>query len=243
MKKVFLMAALMGLFACGGAKEEKYPLLSWETDQVTLKQDSSTVEVSYPVAVGEAVADSINRYITEALTADLSETPGQYKNVQQALDSVFAQKHADEVLRNIPYEVRSEGNVYEQKGVVSVRLDKYIYLGGAHGLSTTTYLNFDRKDGHLLSLSELVDDMAGLNDLNRLAFHEYLGGRGGDVTAEALFVAIDNLPLPQNVGLSEWGLMMVYNPYEIAPYVYGQFSYAIPYTESNAVLRDIAVSR
>ncbi len=105
-------------------------------------------------------------------------------------------------------------------------------------MTFSEYFNFDRSDGHRLTNDQLVRDTAELCDLNRKFFNNYLEDNGIDFPKGALFVSLDELPLPENMGFDSLGLVMIYNQYEIAPYAWGRFVYELPYDQVQSILSD-----
>lgn len=206
------------------------PAVSWQTERMPAPSQMLTgdsISVSYPVARGGAAADSINDAIGRALSVLVGfgedAVPGTTLSVR--IDSMLAVRNYDTVIRHMPYELFVEGSVKEFGRVASVRIDSYVYLGGAHGLQTATFLNFDLRTGRELEMAELFSDTAELRRLNREAFMQ---ARGADLADAVLFVAPDELPLPRNIAVDSAGVRMHYDPYEIAPYVFGPTDYLLP---------------
>lgn len=237
MKKTAFILVLLGLAACGGGRKAN---LTMTTDTIFIRQDSDVVRMLYPVARDGAVADSINRHVIRTLSANLPEPERTDPNMtlRQAIDATLARKKMDSLV-SYPLEMYSEGRVNRRDGIISILLGEYLYMGGAHGLHTSTFLNFDEETGRLLTLNDLVSDTVKLAALNREAFKVFWGTKGAEVSPESLFVTMDRLPLPKNIGFDERGVVMIYNPYEIAPYVFGESRYTIPYAQVKPLLRNI----
>lgn len=198
-----------------------------------------SIRIVYPVAVGGTVADSINRTVEQTLNLIVGLEPEPRGDLSQRIDSLLRERNYDTMIRHISYEMLVNGEVEEFGKVASVRLGSYVYLGGAHGLQMATFLNFDLNSGRKLDRLELFADTAALWTLNKEAF---LRARGADLTDAVLFVAPDELPLPQNIAIDSAGVRMHYNPYEIAPYVFGSTDYLLPMDEVRSLL-DPKISR
>ena len=198
-----------------------------------------SIRIVYPVAVGGTVADSINRTVEQTLNLIVGLEPEPRGDLSQRIDSLLRERNYDTMIRHISYEMLVNGEVEEFGKVASVRLGSYVYLGGAHGLQMATFLNFDLNSGRKLDRLELFADTAALWTLNKEAF---LRARGADLTDAVLFVAPDELPLPQNIAIDSAGVRMHYNPYEIAPYVFGPTDYLLPMDEVRSLL-DPKISR
>ncbi len=218
------------------------PTISWRMEQMAAPAQmvsGDSIRIVYPVAVGGTVADSINRTVEQTLNLIVGLEPEPRGDLSQRIDSLLRERNYDTMIRHISYEMLVNGEVEEFGKVASVRLGSYVYLGGAHGLQMATFLNFDLNSGRKLDRLELFADTAALWTLNKEAF---LRARGADLTDAVLFVAPDELPLPQNIAIDSAGVRMHYNPYEIAPYVFGPTDYLLPMDEVRSLL-DPKISR
>ncbi len=104
---------------------------------------------------------------------------------------------------------------YNDNNLLVVSDNVYLYLGGAHGMNNISYYNIDLKTGKLLKLPDIIKDT---NALKKLIYNQL------EEQNRFLFVTGDNLPLPSNFYISGKNLMLIYNPYEIAPYSEGQIT-------------------
>ena len=83
-----------------------------------------------------------------------------------------------------PYEFNSSYVVtYNQKGLLSLFIDKYKYTGGAHGMTVRQGYTFNLEDGSLLTLKELFGDTSDyMNIINgeiKEGFESHPGYFGG----------------------------------------------------------------
>lgn len=239
-----IVSFCLTLLGCGGMNSSDP--LSFETDSIFRRGEQLQVEMSYPVARGAgAVADSINRTISQALNGNMlgEDLPWQTLSVVRAIDTLVALKNQDTILQRMPYQLMSSGSVYERAGLVSIYLQQYVYQGGAHGNSPVQFLNFDRNTGARLTLTELCTDTTALSRLNKTAFSAFMAAKPDKEAAMYLFVTPDALPLPGNVGFDSTGMVMLYNQYEIAAYVFGISRYTIPYADLDPILTPIAQTK
>ena len=107
--------------------------------------------------------------------------------------------------------------------VASAKLSVYQLTGGANGLASEIYINFDKRTGGKLSLANMIADTAALRTANIEAFRKVRGNETGD-----MFMALKDLPLPEYAGISAEGLHVHYNPYEVASNAFGSTDYTIP---------------
>ncbi|MDR2826119.1 MAG: DUF3298 and DUF4163 domain-containing protein [Deltaproteobacteria bacterium] len=115
--------------------------------------------------------------------------------------------------------------------VISVLFLPSIYTGGAHPLTDIVPMNFKTQNGQRLEYNDLFGDTAGL--LEFLSAHAYTAFRpslhefwDSDPTlAEGLDAKADNL---SSFILNPQGLVLVFPPYQIAPYSEGVQSCLVP---------------
>jgi hypothetical protein len=116
---------------------------------------------------------------------------------------------------------------YEHYIIVKRILD--FYDGGAHGMYGTDYRVFDRNTARLVTLSDIAD--AGrLSDLREAVVEELRKKfelREDERLTDAGFFE-DDIALTENFFLSEDGIGFHWNPYDVAPYVFGEIEVVVP---------------
>ena len=173
-----IVLTLCMLVACGRSQQETS--LAWKTDSLVRMSDSTLlIHMVYPVLTDTgAVADSINRTVMGVIRSSFDEQDslrGDY-TLDQSIDSMMAYKNNDEYLRKMPYTFVSEGTAFRYDNVVTVWIQRYIFTGGAHGMTPSEFFNFDYSNGRRLTNDQLFKDTAELCKLNRKAFNLYLEG-------------------------------------------------------------------
>lgn len=125
-----------------------------------------------------------------------------------------------------------EGHVqYCTDKILTYRIDYQEYTGGAHGMYTSTFMNFDLTLMRPLHLSDLFigDYQEILSNLiwnqlmkeNNVASREELENLGYGSTGEIAPI--------ENFYLNNDGITFYYNVYDIAPYVMGAIKVTIPF--------------
>ncbi|MDR1399753.1 MAG: RsiV family protein [Treponema sp.] len=127
---------------------------------------------------------------------------------------------------------------YYNETITATDYDHYViikqqmeyYSGGAHGLYGTEYQVFDRNGARFVTLQDLfsTDQQEALYK----AVMESLRKRfelaeGQGLTAAGFFS--DDLVLTKNFFLSGEGVGFHWNPYELAPYVFGEIEVVVPH--------------
>lgn len=104
--------------------------------------------------------------------------------------------------------------------VVCFETSYYLFTGGAHGYESLIYDCYDVATGSLYDFGYLVEDVWG-DAMRALIYNKVCHEYGNRVFAD---ITPDNIHIPESVLITESGLMLVYQPYDIAPYSEGILS-------------------
>lgn len=124
--------------------------------------------------------------------------------------------------------------------------EMYQYLGGMHGgISGSGYITYSKADGMRVTGIIDPDAVSDIQDLLIEGMTRYFAESGEDIPADQvinyLFIEDGVIPLPKNEPfLSEDGVTLIYQQYEIAPYVIGMPSFTIPLSDIRPYLTDSA---
>lgn len=123
--------------------------------------------------------------------------------------------------------------------IIVVQLDSYIYSGGAHGNSTTQYLNWLPQSDIVVNLQTMIpsDNMPAFEAALKRQHARWL--QTNDL-AKADPKAYDKMwpfHFSENAALLEEGIAITYDPYEIGPYALGMPTLIVPYSELQGILR------
>lgn len=252
MNKLFLSAICILFIATGclqlsGNKEKNnlsdslnytYQITTKTETDSTVKDSSalSNASISYPVVSGSALADSINKVLQTSIF-------NNYSTAQMAVDSfvnnAIKQKKENRGASFHGWFYNGNAHIVHNTGkLLTLRIDYSEYSGGAHPNSNILYFNFTG-DGKQLSLEDLIipGQYPAFRKLNEQSLRQAKQIPANESWEQAGFLLDSNeLPLPQFFALTQQGVLMSYNPYEIAPYVMGNISYVIPYTELNGII-------
>lgn len=127
----------------------------------------------------------------------------------------------------------------ETPALVVVQLDSYVFSGGAHGASTTQYINWLPKVDRLLTLETMILPSATkkFEEALRRQHAEWLKTNTVAQENPAAYSKAWPFTMSDNVALLAEGLAVTYDPYVLAPYSFGRPTFVIPYSELNGVLR------
>ena len=168
----------------------------------TYKLDMPKLEIYYPQIYGLKniyVQDKINNSILEAIYEQLKDQ-GYYDNPETEITGTWELKN-------------------DSKGILSLTLINYAFSGGAHGLTKVKGLTFDLSTGKQYELHELFKPKSDYVDLISEKIKKQIKKRDIPVLDEFTKIRID-----QDYYIADLSLVIFFQLYEIAPYVYG-----IPY--------------
>ncbi|MBR1808634.1 MAG: DUF3298 domain-containing protein [Paludibacteraceae bacterium] len=108
--------------------------------------------------------------------------------------------------------------------VLTYELEQYVYMGGAHGVNTRMFFNYDTQTGRLLTESDIFREgfeqpVARLLQNTLIEQSEEFHSRQDFLDAGFEF---DSIHPNGNFALTDDAVTYLFNPYEIAPYVYGE---------------------
>jgi len=201
------------------------------------------VTITLPNAIGEnKLEENINIAIREELiyllrfddaieTADIPAAIKSFTKGYKNMEALFAEERT-------PWEATVTGVIsYESKEVLTVKLESYLFTGGAHGYSTTHFLNFDKQKGFALENDELFNnESAFLNYAENVFRRQEQIPLKDPINSTGFMFETDTYQLPENMGYTKDGFQLFYEQYEIASYADGPIVLTLPYTKVNAFL-------
>lgn len=128
--------------------------------------------------------------------------------------------------------------IQSKKGLVTIKLVSYSYLGGAHGASTQQYFIFDLNQKRQIELDHVIEK--GQRKIFDQLAHEQFSAW---VKAEGLAENVDQyeqsweFSTAHNFYFSKAGLVLQYGEYEIGPYAAGMPTLTIPYNKLKGVIQ------
>lgn len=194
------------------------------------------VTVSIPEFPGNSkLAASVNAALREEIIElldydeerDARDIPGAIKAFQDGFRKM--QEEFPEELSGWEASVEAVKS-YEDSELISIRMNTYLFTGGAHGYTATRFLNFDKKTGKELDAPELFRDPEAFSAFAEASFREqYDIPSDAPINSTGFMFEDNHFKLPQNIGLTTGGLVLHYNPYEAASYADGDLVLEFPY--------------
>ncbi len=229
---------------------EKYTYVRCVRDSICAE-----VDVAYPVisssdaALGKRLTDSLQALLWATL--DMGEWPAGEEptgtlperlekigiRLSEYLESEYA---ADTSLKDMRYTAMAETQLeLNAPKYLSVAFSSYVFAGGAHGLGQLELYTLHKATGRVVELTELIADTASVRPILERAFLDANrtkeGLFEGEFSLKDLLLEPDiPLPFPLNFCVTDKGIRMAYNPYEVTPYVVGITEFVLTWDQLGA---------
>lgn len=202
------------------------------------------IVIELPIAQGdETPSDSINQKVLATMKqiVYVGEKPFESKNYEELTDAFMdsyrkmQQKDPDE---RFGWEAKISGEVlYNSENLINIVLDHYTFTGGAHGYAGKYSLIFDAKTGHSVTNEMLFKDVSAFARYAEGKFRAKFGiGNDEPLNSKGFMFEEERFILPESIMFDKKGLLLFYNPYEIASYAQGPQELLLPYAEVDAYL-------
>jgi len=207
------------------------------------------VSIVIPKALGlSKISKTINTALEEELISLLSFD--EELEVESIDDALFSFKNGYLELQQLyddeptGWEAKIEGMIsYEDESFITIALDSYLFTGGAHGYSSKRFLNFDKKKGIELENSELFKNAQDFREFAEEMFRQKEEiPQDKSINYTGFMFEQDSFYLPENIGFTEDGLKLLYNPYEVASYADGVIELLLPHDKVKKYLAKKAKS-
>jgi hypothetical protein len=208
-----------------------------------VKNENAIVEINIPKADGDnAVSKSINSTIENLIVNAISFAEDSLIDISLndaviKFDSIYKAFKTDFEDSSLVWEAIIDGEVtYQSPAITCVAINSYLNTGGAHGNMNISFLNFDSQTGQLLMKDDHIKNRTKFLKLVKKHFDIKLQEPSGEASFDEYFFGED-FHLPENIGFSDEGVILLYNVYEIAPYSEGITEFTIPFEEALPFLK------
>jgi len=230
-----LILCLLLFLGCSNDHKVTFEPLSY-SDKAC--EDCPNISIDVPKAIDQSkLTATINTALEEELisllvfddeieVASIPEAIQSFKNGYEELQKLYPDETAG-------WEAKINGEVsYEDKNTITIALNSYLFTGGAHGYTTRSFLNFDKRNGKEIENWELFKDVAHFKKFVEAKFRIQEGIPQDDpINSTGFMFERDEFYLPENIGLTENGLVLLYNQYEVASYADGAIELILPMNE------------
>ncbi|MHA7942610.1 DUF3298 and DUF4163 domain-containing protein [Formosa sp. 3Alg 14/1] len=226
---------VFSLFILASCTEKQ--AISFTEESVTIP-NNTIVDINIPKAEGDTkVAVLINKTLKQYVASELAfnpdiETPNTIETSIQNFNSEYTRFKNQFPESAQEWEAQIDGEVmFKSPEIISISLTSYTNTGGAHGSLVISFLNFDGQTGERIKNEELIDNTEHFMQLANPYFDEAISEK------KDMYLDSEKFVLPQNIGYSADGLILLYNTYEIAPYTAGITEFVIPFNKANSYLK------
>ncbi len=129
---------------------------------------------------------------------------------------------------------------YRNRNLTAIELNTWQYFtGSAHGISATQFLNWDNTAGKVLGLADILEPgksgayVAALQEAHR----RWLQSNPAAQEDPEGYRRMWPFQPSENFAITDQGLVVKYDSYQIAPYSSGQPELLIPYSELRGILK------
>jgi len=240
MKSTLSFCILFALISCSSDSATALKIREFEGAACG---DCPKVQISIPEArentvLGKTVNTSIREEIIELLDFDQNKKAVDIPGAIDAFTGGFRNLQEEFPEELTGWEASVAGTrSYEDPYLLTIKLETYVFTGGAHGYGATRYLNFAKKSGAELSGGELLKDPRAFSEFAERVFREkYDIPAGAPINSTGFMFEDNEFTLPENIGLSADAIVLHYNPYEVASYADGSLILEIPLEQGLAFL-------
>ncbi len=116
--------------------------------------------------------------------------------------------------------------------ILSLGIRQYAFTGGAHGLQMTRFVNFDLISGSKIRISDVFanENLEALYDSITINLkRKYKMPETGNISNLGFFK--DKIEIAENFTILHNGLLFWYNPYELAPYSFGNIQIFVSFEQ------------
>jgi hypothetical protein len=207
------------------------------------KGSCAEIKLEIPLIENNENVGSINKEILDEIELLLENFPpalNSLSGISEKMDSFIAlhKSFSEEVNFPQKWTLNINFKVLENNSnsfTVLLHSDKY--TGGAHPINAVRILSFNPENGKRNFIRDLIKNEQKLKELiiKEVKRKRNLSDET-DLTREGFYAK--EWPLPENAALLSQGLYLIYNAYEIGPYVVGATELLIPLEDIKPLLKD-----
>ncbi|MEL6918600.1 MAG: DUF4163 domain-containing protein [Bacteroidota bacterium] len=200
--------------------------------------DCPEVFIEIPNAMGDSkmenvINNALEEEVISLLTFDDEKNPTTIDKAIQSFKNGFLEIKKLYPDETVTWEAKIEGRVtYEDVNMLTIMLEAYLFTGGAHGYSTSRFLNFDKKKNDELEDWELFESKKDFKRFAETKFRIQENIPQDDpINSTGFMFEKNEFYLPENIGFTKEGIQLLYNQYEVASYADGTIVLILPFNE------------
>lgn len=208
--------------------------LKYKRSKPGCKGECPGIEVDSLVFPGVPILTELVDHALAVMTGIGSDSPQPYATLQQYEDH-FWQTAAPRDSTMFSATAR-----YRSRHLTVIELNTWQYFtGAAHGISATQFLNWDNSAGKVLGMADILQPGAHnrYEQALRAAHGRWLAGNPDAQRDPQAYDKLWPFQPSENFALTDAGMVIKYDSYQLAPYSHGQPELAIPYSELQGILK------
>ncbi len=186
---------------------------------------------------GKKINNLIEQHVIRIIDFEDENTFGSLEALSQTFIDQYEATAEEFPEYNIPWEASVTGSIpYRSEDLITVQFQMNLFTGGAHGYTSTSYLNINPKTGEQYSNSELfTEDFKSYAE--KLFRSKYEIPQDESINSTGFFFDNETFQLPQNIGFSKRKVILRYNAYEVASYAEGGIKIEVPIEEAGKYIK------
>lgn len=208
--------------------------LKYKASKPGCKGECPQIEVDSLVFPGVAILTELVDHGLAVMTGVSTDHPQPYATIKEYQDYFW------ETAAPRDSTIFSADARYRSRHLTVIELNTWqYYTGAAHGIAATQFLNWDNATGKVLGMADIL--VPGAHDKYLQALREahgrWLANHPDAQEDPAGFSRLWPFQPNENFALTDTGLVVKYNSYEIAPYSSGQPELTLPYAQLQGILK------
>lgn len=236
-KFLLFLTVLLGTMGC--RDEQSLGMLP-----MTYTQENPKVQLQLPQAdttlqLGRSVNEALEEEVIALLAFDEAL---DISDITMAVESFTA--GYEELTENFPGTPKWEANVvasisFEDAHMLSIKMESYLFTGGAHGYEEVRFLNFDKRRGREIEGINMFTNFGPILSMAETAFRQMHSiSEEASINSTGFMFEGDVFHLPDTIGFDTHGMVLFYNQYEVASYADGPIRISLPWVDVQPLLRN-----
>lgn len=200
--------------------------------------DTTKATITYPLFNHETLNKFIERQVTDYIAKD--EQSASYSYLANSFVKGYDEFYAENKDTFQSWFLMIDISVLNQhKDYIALKYLHADYSGGAHPNTNIFYINYNPTTNQPITIDSLIksDQKLELTKIGERIFRNDEKISSTASLTENYFFENGKFNLPENFYISNKGLVFLYNPYEIKPYVAGTTELVIPFANLKKIAK------
>lgn len=193
----------------------------YETESEVVRVERLEIKIPDAADFSQSINDSLNSEFDEEILGFEEDC------AQSSEGSRMGQKSSLSITQDVKY---------NRNGFLSINEEKYVYTGGAHGMTLRKSRNIDIILQKEIQLSDLFAEEGYENTLNRMIKEQQQ--LNPDLYAELWERPVIKTEHQKNFYITDNALVIYYQPYELSYYAKGVVEFSLPLSELKGYMKE-----